>query len=119
MRVCTMRGENSMCKWIMCSVRYLIEIILWQVKYNAINNIHNQINMVSSTCLVPFHQGLIPRGCVDLLHGYIDKLFTMPYFYISHIGCLGDLFHEYWDKLFTRPYIHISHIGCQMLLYLV
>ena len=51
--------------------------------------------MVSSTCLVPFHQGLIPRGCVDLLHGYIDKLFTMTYYYISHIGCLGDLFHEY------------------------
>ena len=60
--------------------------------------------MVSSTCLVPFHQGLIPRGCVDLLHGYIDKLFTKPYNYISHIGCLGDLFHEYRDKLFTRPY---------------
>ena len=51
--------------------------------------------MVSSTCLVPFHQGLIPRDCVDLLHGYIDKLFTKPYNYNSHIGYLGDLFHEY------------------------
>ena len=30
-------GANSMCKWVMCGVRYLIEIIiLWQLKYNTI-----------------------------------------------------------------------------------
>ena len=43
--------------------------------------------MVSSTCLVVLHHDLVASCCVDLLHGYIDKLFSMPYNYISHIGC--------------------------------